>query len=343
MGNSHSLHGRLEDDDERSPDNISRGLGSALSDGATHSLARDISPVVSEPEEVEGQDLSQSPMQRRPAGLLFRGESGSVLAQGALQAQNSDTNPWSMFQARRPNYNCRDNEGEASTPLGRDIDEEARIWDDLVDTPDEFCDAQVIAQATCSFLSSDVSETLLGDEWESEDDRYIKGSAGAVAFSDYSRPAGIFFPWIPTKMISDRLGPCRLSDLSAGSGGDMQVIDFYPPVSQNYEWMSRSIETLLLGHRAAAPVLALPEVDRVEIASEETSRLSVGCTRRTSVCRLDAHRSPHRAVRRISASRGASYRRRNSCAICADASNAGPNVLLSLLAREVSYLNKTCV
>ena len=35
--------------------------------------------------------------------------------------------------------------------------------------------------------------------------------------------------------------------------------DFYPPFSQNREWMGRSIESLLLGHMARAPLLQLPD------------------------------------------------------------------------------------
>lgn len=36
-----------------------------------------------------------------------------------------------------------------------------------------------------------------------------------------------------------------------------EYVEFYPPTSRDYEWMGRSIESLILGHRTSAPVLAL--------------------------------------------------------------------------------------
>jgi len=38
-----------------------------------------------------------------------------------------------------------------------------------------------------------------------------------------------------------------------------EYVEFYPPTSRDYEWMGRSIESLILGHQTAAPVLALHE------------------------------------------------------------------------------------
>ena len=38
-----------------------------------------------------------------------------------------------------------------------------------------------------------------------------------------------------------------------------EYVEFYPPTSRDYEWMGRSIESLILGHQTAAPILALHE------------------------------------------------------------------------------------
>lgn len=46
---------------------------------------------------------------------------------------------------------------------------------------------------------------------------------------------------------------------AAVMGQDDGDPDFYPPFSQNHEWMGRSIESLLLGHMARAPLLQLPD------------------------------------------------------------------------------------
>ena len=41
------------------------------------------------------------------------------------------------------------------------------------------------------------------------------------------------------------------------------IIDFFPPLSANHEWMGRSIESLVLGHRATASILE----DRLLVSS----------------------------------------------------------------------------
>lgn len=49
-------------------------------------------------------------------------------------------------------------------------------------------------------------------------------------------------------------------DFSAGYPQEEdEYVEFYPPTSRDYEWMGRSIESLILGHRTPAPVLALHE------------------------------------------------------------------------------------
>jgi hypothetical protein len=38
-----------------------------------------------------------------------------------------------------------------------------------------------------------------------------------------------------------------------------EYVEFYPPISHDHEWMGRSVESLILGHAAPAPILALHE------------------------------------------------------------------------------------
>jgi hypothetical protein len=218
-------------------------------------------------------------------------------------------------------------------------------WQASNDTSPEAC-LEDAALVTCSFLSSEMAGAILGEDWEGEghvqqdqDRHFIEASGDSVSFGDYSRPAGIFFPWVSPSMMTDPSSAYQrqLSNLSSVSDiyGSTPVTDFDPPVSQNNEWMGRSIETLMLGYLAAAPVLALPETE------QNVRKCTVGkCTQRTSVSSLDSKRSPHRAARRTSLSHGARFRRIRSYLSLTNenASNAGPNVLLSLFAREVSHL-----
>ena len=222
-------------------------------------------------------------------------------------------------------------------------------WQASNDASPEAC-LEDATLATCSFLSSEMAGAILGEDWEGEghvqqdqDGHFIEASGDSVSFGDYSRPAGMFFPWVSPSMMTDPslAYQRRLSNLSFSASnvqGSTSVTDFDPPVSQNNEWMGRSIETLMLGYLAAAPVLALPEAEVSEQAVCKCAEEK--CTRRTSVSSLDSKRSPHRAARRTSLSRGARFRRSSSNLSLTNenASSAGPNVLLSLLAREVSRL-----
>ena len=184
-----------------------------------------------------------------------------------------------------------------------------------------------------------------------------------------------------------------------------EMYEFFPPVSRNHEWMGRSIEALVLGHMARAPMLSLLEDE--EAPDDDSSgyaafrrrstastfggdfsrrRSSAGSfpgsnrrgslslmsspqggtmhggtmanyyNRRRPMQPMDVDRSVDR--RRSSTAHGPSYRRRSSMACSSQGpssgqgggsndhqesgeqrAQAGPNVLLSLLAREMTGKN----
>jgi len=360
MGNSLPSGELREEEDLGSQSDADRGLNSFSSEGAVDTAGRDISPVVSEQDELEDNESQQSPGEPCKSKVIFLPSSSTAMVQGAVQLQNNEPDsPWNMPQAGRgPGNNVFvtpvDVNREATIRQELNANEEPPLLEDVAwqpsveVSPDEACLEDAV-QATCSFLSSEMTGALLGEDWESdgyirdENGRVLEGPTAGISLGDYSRPTGLFFPWMPPSMMPDPSSPNhrRISDLSTASDGegDISVMDFHPPVCQNYEWMGRSIETLMLGHRAAAPVLALPELGGVERTHDETAgRPEARCTRRTSVCSLDANRSQQLACRRTFLSHGARFRRRNTCTSAAseNASNAGPNILLSLLAREVS-------
>jgi hypothetical protein len=273
MGGSHSSHQRLESDDDSDADSQYEEV---MDDAPV-----DISPVISVEEE-------SSPER------LFRVASANVLF------ENAETyNPWNMFQNGEPFIES------PNAPSGNNN------WGDSGWQANDAEDTtlQDFALATCSFLSSELTGAILGNDWDdAQDGENVLESSGVVFSYDV----------LPPSVIESSRRDC-VED----------VQDFYPPVTQHHEWMGRSIETLLLGHVSAAPILALPKEDNnVSPPNPEEN------TRRTSICSLDIERTPHRAARRTSA---ANSRRRNSGmhTRTENASSAGPNVLLSLLAREV--------
>lgn len=303
---------------------------------------REISPVVSEQD-----DSFESAIEECTSENMFHDSSD----QDASQAPIADANPWNNvpWDGSAGDGSNDTSESAPRATLNREGNYtadgphslEGIAWQPSDEVSPESC-LEDLTEATCSFISSQVTGAILGEEWNSdgpavlgEDSRLIEGYTAG-----FSTATGISFPWShATSSIQDA------AESERGGEGDTPLLDFYPPVSQNYEWMGRSIETLVLGHRSAAPVLALPEVkEEVERISDDDNEANEHegkdkCTRRTSVCSLDALRSPHRAARR--SSRAASFRgRRNSAASTAreKTSNAGPNVLLSLLAREVSFV-----
>lgn len=311
MGGSHSSHHRLEDDEVSEQDADSQYEAMDIS-------PVDISPVISDEGDVR-----------------FLHRSSSSVLHGAFQ--NADTNPWNMSQNGDPFMDSARHVLEdgpfrsASNHAHGAWDWDNVGWQGGADDADETT-LQDFALATCSFLSSEVTGAILGGDWDDgPDSDFLESSATGVSFSDYSRStAGIFFPWVPPGVLEASRHFTNVEE-------NVTLTDFYPPLSQNHEWMGRSIETLILGHCSSAPVLALPEEEDAEPTDSKSVR---GFTTRTSVCSLDVERSPHRAARHSSLSRGANYRRRNRDHRTRNenASNAGPNVLLSLLAREVSSI-----
>lgn len=332
------------------------------SEGEINSVGgRDISPVVSELDKAKEQGVQQLPTAASTSDISTQNRSKTALTHVGQRDQRS---PWNMPQS---GYFDGSGNKEAIVAPERqyqqeDIIQETNVeeephylggigWQSSNDSSPEMC-LEDVALATCSFLSSEMTGAILGEDWETEghavreeDRHFIEGSTDSVAFGDYSRPAGIFFPWVSPSIMTEP-NQRRLSNLSATSDGEssIPVVDFYPPVSENYEWMGRSIETLLVGHRAAAPVLAVPEEESVARTSEGLVRRAKEerCIRRTSISSLDSKRSPNRAAR------GPRFRRGSSCSsFCHENSfKAGPNVLLSLLAREVSFLfmnTKDCI
>lgn len=364
MGNSQSLN---EGDDENSQNEAHEQVGAFSSEGEidTAGVGGRDSPIVSDKDESQEQDFPQSSINASIPDISAGDGYHNELRQGAQQGRRS---PWNMAQSTRSDSPVnalvtpgRLNQQEPIHQEPKDANNEEPPnldgigWQASNDTSPEMC-LEDAALATCSFLSTEMTGALLGHDWESEgqvsedDGRFIEGPSDSIGFGHYSRPAGIFFPWVPpSSMMSsepDMSNHRRLSNLSATSDeeGSIPLTDFYPPICQNYEWMGRSIETLILGHRAAAPILALP---KEELGAGQTPEETVcrpkeeRCTRRTSVSSLDSKRSPHRAARRASLSRGACFRRGSSSSFSLsheNPSNAGPNVLLSLLAREVSDL-----
>ena len=310
MGGSHSSHHRLEDDEGSEQDADSQYE-------AMDFLPVDISPVISD------------------VGDIRPSSSSVLVLHGA--SQNVDTNSWNMTQ-----------NGDLFTGSARHVLEDGPFrsasnnaqgaWDNVggqaaVDDANETT-LRDFTLATCSFLTSEVTGAILGEDWDNgPDGGFSENAASGVYFSDYSRwTAGIFLPSAPPGVLEASRHTTNVEENTA-------LTDFYPPLSQNHEWMGRSIETLMLGYGSSAPVLALPEE---EDAQPTNSKSVGGSTRRTSICSLEVERSPHRAARRSSLSRGANYRRQNRDRTRNEhASNAGPNVLLSLLAREVNSTSVT--
>ena len=183
---------------------------------------------------------------------------------------------------------------------------------------------------------------------------------------------------------------------------DEEMYEFFPPISRYNEWMGRSIEALVLGDLAKAPILSLMEDDD---ASDDASSAYVAFRRRSTASTfggefshthrrssagsfaagnrrgslslmtpgagqngsmhggtmanyfnrrrpmqpMDVDRSVDR--RRSSNAHAPSYRRRSSMACSGQNNNeppevepraqAGPNIVLSLLARETTGRSKT--
>lgn len=302
MGSSQSFDQIAEDHEEQSQHDNGSGLDEvSSSDGARH---REISPVVSETDESEEAESSDLPH--------------LVIPDDSSRFNMSETEQDTTTFTFGTNDGERNFTSDGPPQLGGIAWQQA-----AAEESPEHC-LEDMAEATCSFLSSEMTGAILGEEWSSD---------RQVLTEDAS-----FFPWTSTStMIAQQdVNQRRLSDGPFTTDNDGHLFDFYPPVSDNYEWMGRSIETLLLGHRARAPVLALPEVDCVEQSSaDETDCLPESrCHRRISVCSLNPHKSPHLAARRISHRR----KRTRTSVPREDATNAGPNVLLSLLAREVSTI-----
>jgi hypothetical protein len=349
MGNSNSSK---EVDIDALQDEQAREVEESLSEVATDTVVegRDISPVVSEHDEPAYPQQSQNNASASDAvnQTESNGEQTQYIQQnrsspwyvplsvgsGDIPVNNALVTPERMSQQKANRHEASDSEDPYNLS--------GIAWQASNDTSPEAC-LEDAALATCSFLSSEMAGAILGEDWEGEGHvpqadqhrHFIEASGDSVSFGDYSRPAGIFFPWVsPSKMTDPSIAyQRRLSNLSSVSDvyGSTLVTDFDPPVSQNNEWMGRSIESLILGYLAAAPVLALPE------AEQNVRKCTVGkCTRRKSVSSLYSKRSPHHAARRTSLSHGARFRRSSSYLSLTNenASNAGPNVLLSLFARE---------
>ncbi len=170
---------------------------------------------------------------------------------------------------------------------------------------------------------------------------------------------------------------------------NMQQQDFYPPLCRHFEWMGRSIESLVLGHQSVAPILAvldedhegrsphLPALRRGTMGSEYSyysrrgslaslpgnhrGSLSFGgaaavppmhggtlanyYNRRRGNQANDSERV-HSTGRRGSLSFAPAYRRRSSSGVSCiseDSSRGqgGPNLVFSLLAREVTGQNSS--
>lgn len=75
---------------------------------------------------------------------------------------------------------------------------------------------------------------------------------------------------------------------------DEEMYEFFPPVSRYNEWMGRSIEALVLGHLARAPILSLMEDDD---ASDDASSAYVAFRRRSTASTFGgdlSHAANHR-------------------------------------------------
>ena len=181
------------------------------------------------------------------------------------------------------------------------------------------------------------------------------------------------------------------------------ILDFFPPVSRNNEWMGRSIESLVLGHSMPAPILALSMDEPGDDRSLDGDDYDFYAFRRRSTCStfgggpesvrrrssqgsfpggrrgslslssnsnmqggtlatyynrrqrqvptdVDRTYGHERQGRRGSTAQGPVYRRRGSVATStydgdgndetAPRIRAGPNVVLSIMAREST--GKTC-
>ena len=163
----------------------------------------------------------------------------------------------------------------------------------------------------------DEEEEEMEDMYDDEDDNgyNIKRGGGAGSHSSGlgygSSASGAGYGYRRSSTCTDNSGS-SISDYD-----DEEMYEFFPPESRYNEWMGRSIEALVLGHMANAPMLSLMEDDD---ASDDASSAYVAFRRRSTASTFGGDFSHNH--RRSSAGSFAAGNRRGSLSLM---TNGGQN------------------